>query len=231
MKNHTNEKWEGGQFIKLPYVKGLLEKIHTLGKRCKVDTIFPSQNTLRSHLTSNKPKTQHDTKNYIYVIPCEYEHNLFQETSKQHQTCLAPQHGEQRSQDNNNGETPEKTEDKRNWIAHITVNPAWEYTTSINYCYRRYWRYRTDEYPQNTPQPIRSKDENWGKCGLCLAEPVQMLVVLANLALVTKEAKRCNFILFYFQKKRIRNTQKNYVFQLFKVIIELNLYNYCRVAY
>lgn len=69
-------------------MKGLLEKIHTLGKRCKLDTIFRSQNTLRSHLTSNKPKTQHDTKTCIYVIPCEYKQKYIDETERSSQICF-----------------------------------------------------------------------------------------------------------------------------------------------
>lgn len=59
---------EGVQLVKLPYIKCLTKEIRKLGKKYNLNTVFHSQNTLRSHLTMIKPKTQYDNKNWIYEV-------------------------------------------------------------------------------------------------------------------------------------------------------------------
>ncbi|XP_050510634.1 uncharacterized protein LOC126887260 [Diabrotica virgifera virgifera] len=69
--------------ISIPYIKGLSEKLKTIGNKFNISTTFKTTNTLRSILSKTKPNNdQERTKNCIYKIPCECEQFYLGETSR-----------------------------------------------------------------------------------------------------------------------------------------------------
>ena len=59
--------------VRLPYVKGLAERIQNICSPYDIRTVFTSGSTLGSYLFRVKPPTEFNmTKNCVYSIPCSF---------------------------------------------------------------------------------------------------------------------------------------------------------------
>ncbi|XP_074026482.1 uncharacterized protein [Leptinotarsa decemlineata] len=69
--------------LALPYIRGLSERIKRIGSKYNIRTCFRSGNTIRSSLTKTRPPNADcDSKNCIYLIPCECGKSYIGETKR-----------------------------------------------------------------------------------------------------------------------------------------------------
>jgi hypothetical protein len=66
-----------------PYVKGISEQFRHIGNRLNLRTIFKTKHTLRGTLMKTEPvRDAHQTKKYVYSIPCDCSRCYIGETSR-----------------------------------------------------------------------------------------------------------------------------------------------------